>query len=738
MMNGGGGQKRRNSKIIPYEYRVESDPKFFDKSWRKLHDAIREIYNHNSMSLSFEELYRTAYNLVLNKFAPELYEKFTENMKAHLEEMRTCIEAAQGGLFLEEMQRKWNDYNKALKMIRDILMYMDRTYIPTNKKAPVFDHGIELWRDTIVRSPTIQGRLSDMLVELIHIERTGDVINRGLMRTTTKMLMDLGLSVYQDDFERPFLEVSASFYSGESQQLIECCACGEYLKQAERRLSEESERVSQYLDVKTNEKITAVVVKEMLANHMQRLILMENSGLVNMLVEDRYEDLTRMYALFNHVPDGLTAIRSVMTSHIKDTGKSLVTDPERLKDPVDFVQRLLNMKDKYDNIINVSFSNDKSFLNALNFSFEHVINLNNRSPEFISLFVDDKLRKVVKEANEEDLETVLDKVMTLFRYLQEKDLFEKYYKQHLAKRLLCGKAAPEDSERSMLVKLKTECGYQFTSKLEGMITDLNTSQDTTQGFYASTSSRLLADAPTISVQILTTGSWPTQTCNTCNLPPEIVSVSEKFRAYYLGTHNGRRLTWQTNMGNADIKATFGNGNKHELNVSTYQMCVLMLFNSSNVLTYREIEQSTAIPTADLKRCLLSLALVKGRQVLRKEPMSKDIADDDSFCVNDKFTSKLFKVKINPVVTQKETDPEKLETRQRVEEDRKPQIEAAIVRIMKSRRVLDHNSIMTEVTKQLQPRFMPNPVVIKKRIESLIEREFLERDKVDRKMYRYLA
>ncbi|EES14624.1 hypothetical protein BDA96_07G059000 [Sorghum bicolor] len=738
MNGGGGGQKKRGTRIEPFRHRVETDPKFFDKSWRKLHDAIREIYNHNASGLSFEELYRTAYNMVLNKFAPQLYEKLTENMKEHLEDMRTCIDAAQGGLFLEELQRKWNDHNKALTMIRDILMYMDRTYIPTNKKTPVFDHGLELWRDTIVRSPTIQRRLSDTLLELIHSERTGDVINRGLMRTTTKMLMDLGLSVYQDDFERPFLEVSASFYSGESQQFIECCACGEYLKQAERRLSEESERVSQYLDVKTHEKITAVVVNEMLANHMQRLILMENSGLVNMLVEDRYEDLTRMYTLFNHVPDGLTTIRSVMASHIKDTGKSLVTDPERLKDPVDFVQRLLNMKDKYDNIINVSFSNDKSFLNALNSSFEHFINLNNRSPEFISLFVDDKLRKGVKEANEEDLETVLDKVMMLFRYLQEKDLFEKYYKQHLAKRLLSGKNASDDSERSMLVKLKTECGYQFTSKLEGMFNDLKTSEDTTQGFYASTSSELLADAPTISVQILTTGSWPTQTCNTCNLPPEIVPISEKFRAYYLGTHNGRRLTWQTNMGHADIKATFGNGSKHELNVSTYQMCVLMLFNSSDVLTYREIEQSTAIPATDLKRCLQSLALVKGKQVLRKEPMSRDIADDDSFFVNDKFTSKLFKVKIGTVAAQKETDPEKLETRQRVEEDRKPQIEAAIVRIMKSRRVLDHNSIMMEVTKQLQPRFMPNPVVIKKRIESLIEREFLERDKTDRKMYRYLA
>ncbi|KAJ1267473.1 hypothetical protein BS78_07G058900 [Paspalum vaginatum] len=731
-------KKRASPRIEPFRHRVETDPKFFDKSWRKLHDAIREIYKQNASGLSFEELYRTAYNMVLHKFGSKLYEKLTENLKEHLEEMRASVEAAQGGLFLEELQRKWDDHNKALSMIRDILMYMDRTYIPTNHKTAVFDLGLELWRDTIVRFPMIQGRLLDTLLELIHRERTGEVINRCLMRSSTKMLMDLGSSVYQDDFERPFLEVSASFYSGESQQFIECCACGEYLKQAERRLSEESERVSQYMDVKTNEKITAVVVKEMLANHMQRLILMENSGLVNMLVEDKYEDLSRMYTLFNHVPDGLTTIRSVMMSHIKDTGKSLVTDPERLRDPVDFVQRLLNEKDKYDNIINVSFNNDKSFLNALNSSFEHFINLNTRSPEFISLFVDDKLRKGVKEANEDDLETVLDKVMMLFRYLQEKDLFEKYYKQHLAKRLLSGKAASDDSERSMLVKLKTECGYQFTSKLEGMFTDLKTSEDTTQGFYASATSSDLVDAPTISVQILTTGSWPTQPCNTCNLPPEIIAVSEKFRAYYLGTHNGRRLTWQTNMGNADIKATFGNGSKHELNVSTYQMCVLMLFNSSDVLTYREIEQSTAIPAADLKRCLQSLALVKGKQVLRKEPMSRDIADDDSFCVNDKFTSKLFKVKIGTVVAQKETDPEKLETRQRVEEDRKPQIEAAIVRIMKSRRVLDHNSIMTEVTKQLQPRFLPNPVVIKKRIESLIEREFLERDKTDRKVYRYLA
>ncbi|KAK3260197.1 Cullin-3A, partial [Cymbomonas tetramitiformis] len=156
------------------------------------------------------------------------------------------------------------------------------------------------------------------------------------------------------------------------------------------------------------------------------------------------------------------------------------------------------------------------------------------------------------------------------------------------------------------------------------------------------------------------------------------------------------------------------------------------------LSYTEIQQATDIPSSDLKRNLQSLACVKGKAVLRKEPMSKEISEEDVFHFNEKFTSKLVKVKIGTVAAQKESEPEKQETRHKVEEDRKPQIEAAIVRIMKARRQLEHNNVIAEVTKQLSQRFMSNPSVIKKRIESLIDREFLERDKNDGRIYRYLA
>ncbi|EYC13421.1 hypothetical protein Y032_0044g981 [Ancylostoma ceylanicum] len=111
---------------------------------------------------------------------------------------------------------------------------------------------------------------------------------------------------------------------------------------------------------------------------------------------------------------------------------------------------------------------------------------------------------------------------------------------------------------------------------------------------------------------------------------------------------------------------------------------------------------------------------------------------DEFSVNDNFQSKLTRIKVQLVTFKGETEPEKKETRTKVEDDRKHEIEAAIVRVMKSRKVLDHNNLITEVTQQLKHRFLPNPILIKKRIESLIERDYLARDAHDLKLYNYVA
>jgi len=451
------------------------------------------------------------------------------------------------------------------------------------------------------------------------------------------------------------------------------------------------------------------------------------------------EDLARMYKLFKRVTQptsGLLVIREIMTAHVKTRGTELVQEEEHKGDPVLYVQGLLTLRDKYQQVIEQAFESDKQFTNALNNAFEHFINLNQHSPEYISLFVDDQLRKGMKGTSEEEVEQTLDKVVMLFRYLQEKDVFEKYYKQHLAKRLLGGRSVSDDAERSMIAKLKHECGYQFTSKLEGMFVDMKVSADTQDAFRLANGNSSKVDGVELAVHVLTTGFWPTQVGGKCTLPLQIDKCCEVFKDQYLKQHSGRRLTWQANMGTADLKAKF-KSRRHEINVSTYQMCVLLLFNTEDTLSYSQISDTTAIPVGDLKRALQSLACAKFK-ILRKDPVGREVEDGDSFSFNEDFSAKQLRFKVGTVSAQKENETEKQETRQKVDEDRKPQIEAAIVRIMKSRKEMEHNALIAEVTTQLTSRFLPHPNVIKKRIESLIERDFLERDKGNWRKYTYLA
>ena len=361
--------------------------------------------------------------------------------------------------------------------------------------------------------------------------------------------------------------------------------------------------------------------------------------------------------------------------------------------------------------------------------------------------------------------------MVLFRYLQEKDVFERYYKQHLAKRLLLNKSLSDDSEKNMITKLKTECGCQFTSKLEGMFKDMsisNSMMDEFKNHIVQTSKSM--SGVDLFCRVLTTGFWPTQAIlPKVNLPGNVRTAFETFKRFYLSKHSGRQLTLQPNLGSADLNAVFygrpirvepgeeaaaadelgtsqiaplssassssssslSTKRKHILQVSTYQMIVLVLFSNKERWTFEEIKHETDIPDKDLIRAVQSLAMAKTTQrILTKEPRAKEIQPSDVFTVNDGFTSKLIRVKINTVSAKGESDPERQETRVKVDDDRKHEIEAAIVRIMKARKNMQHNLLVTEVTNQLKSRFLPSPVVIKKRIESLIEREYLARSTED--------
>jgi len=486
--------------------------------------------------------------------------------------------------FLAALKKVWQDHKRSLLMVRDILMYMDRTYVKQNQKKPVYDMGLTIFCQHCTRAPRVKERLRELLLDLIKKERDGEKIDRDLVRSITQMLSEMGKAVFVEDFERPFLESSQYYYSTWTETRILSCSTPEYLKNVDTRIQEEAERVKACLSIDYNSGecgIKNVVELQMIARHMQALVDKEGSGLVRLLEESRVEDLRRMYDLFSRVPDGDRIILVKMSEHVLHKGKDIVQNSEVQGEPLMYVQQLIDLKDQYDTLIAEAFRSEKKFTNALHKAFETFINLNARSPEYISLTMDSHLRGSKSKsggpvaASEEQAEIQLERALQMFRFLQEKDMFEKYYKQHLAKRLLGDRSQSEDMERKVIQMLKNECGYQFTAKLEGMFKDMNTSSDLNERFQQHIHAMRVADgfAGSISVdlqvKVLTTGYWPTQPSVQCELPPEIAKACGVFKRFYLEQHNGRQLTWQTTMGNADLKARY---DKHyQINVPTLSM-----------------------------------------------------------------------------------------------------------------------------------------------------------------------
>ena len=156
----------------------------------------------------------------------------------------------------------------------------------------------------------------------------------------------------------------------------------------------------------------------------------------------------------------------------------------------------------------------------------------------------------------------------------------------------------------------------------------------------------------------------------------------------------------------------------------------MLFNDNDELSFKDIQTSLQTEELILKMMLDSLALKKYKVLLNLSG-NKSISVEDTFKVNDKFKSKFKQLTVVAPVIKETFNKEKIDI------DRTHTIEAAIVKIMKSRKKMTYMNLSQEVMIVLQ-MFKPTAAIIKGRIECLIEREFLERDSKDSQILRYLA
>uniref|UniRef100_A0A5F9CPW9 Cullin 4A n=1 Tax=Oryctolagus cuniculus TaxID=9986 RepID=A0A5F9CPW9_RABIT len=690
----GGAGGSRKLVIKNFRDRPQLPDNYTQDTWRQLHEAVRAIQGSTSIRYNLEELYQAVENLCSHKVSPTLYKQLRQVCEDHVQAqiLQFREDSLDSVLFLKKIDTCWQDHCRQMIMIRSIFLFLDRTYVLQNSMLPsLWDMGLELFRNHIISDRMVQSKTIDGILLLIERERSGEAVDRSLLRSLLSMLSDL--QVYKDSFELRFLEETNCLYAAEGQRLMQEREVPEYLNHVSKRLEEEGDRVITYLDHSTQKPLIACVEKQLLGEHLTAIL---QKGLDHLLDENRVPDLTQMYQLFSRVKGGQQALLQHWSEYIKTFGTTIVINPEKDKD---MVQDLLDFKDRVDHVIEVCFQKNERFINLMKESFETFINKRpNKPAELIG-----------------------------------KDVFEAFYKKDLAKRLLVGKSASVDAEKSMLSKLKHECGAAFTSKLEGMFKDMELSKDIMVHFKQHMQNQSDPGPIDLTVNILTMGYWPTYTPMEVHLTPEMVKLQEVFKTFYLGKHSGRKLQWQTTLGHAVLKAEFKEGKK-EFQVSLFQTLVLLMFNEGDGFSFEEIKMATGIEESELRRTLQSLACGNAR-VLLKSPKGKEVEDGDKFLFNADFKHKLFRIKINQI-QMKETVEEQVSTTERVFQDRQYQIDAAIVRIMKMRKTLGHNLLVSELYNQL--KFPVKPGDLKKRIESLIDRDYMERDKDNPNQYHYVA
>eukprot|EP00797_Seminavis_robusta_P032439 Sro726_g193450.1 Cullin-3 (649) ;mRNA; r:20717-22663 len=418
---------------------------------------------------------------------------------------------------------------------------------------------------------------------------------------------------------------------------------------------------------------------------------------------------------------------------------------------------------------------------ALKPVWEEIVNLPNTTPtiaESLAKFVDQILKNNKKmdqyalqqssssasptmglaSANNSSSDLLSRIISGIFVHLQAKDIFEAFYKRDLAKRLLWNRVVSMDVEKQFVSLLKAECGAGYTSKMEGMFQDVDWSREAMSRYKQTLpmggggGAGITTGGVEMEAQVLTTGYWPVYPQYPhLILPQSLKEPQERFTNHYKTKYQGRRMTWQYALGHCIVRANGLGKNKnkvYELVMSLCQALVLIQFQSTDQkLDLPYLKNAIGLDERDeVERILQSLALGKdGTRVLRKldydaEPNKKkkvrsQVDDRDKFTVNMNFDSNQRRIRITNIMW-KETKEERVKTVEAVSRDRLYMIDASLVRIMKARKTILHQQLIPQVLEQVKVPAQPNDV--KKRIESLIEREYMERDAKDRNRYNYLA
>jgi cullin 3 len=668
--------------------------------------AIDAIFGSEASDLSYQELHCATYNMVIQRQGESLCnavcQSFKDRARAVASQLANCSDTTLLSMYVEN----WRSYSIALHVICSFLMYMDHNYCSVLKKPSLYRVGINVFLE-VASEPALRQRVTSILLGHVSSFRSGAICDleqlRAVVLVLLQMVRDGAMNEYDLVFESPYLHNSAHHYATEAARLLQACSGVEYARAVEAAIDRERTLCSSNLAPCTFPKVIKVIQSTMIDQQTIQVLQAPNSGLDACLNADRLDALTDLYKCVSRADTGLASFVLMFKRHVEDVCKGLVAS-ETMSSPVVFVQQALALSRRFKGIIDTCFGSRRALHDAFVAAMTSVCNSKPGVPEALSLYLDRCVRN--PSSTDGSSTDVVERVMQLFRFIGDKDVFQSYYISHMAQRILASKGYNEEYERIIIESLKKYCGFGYTHKMERMFKDAEDSLILAQDWADTIQNASLPLQVPANLLVLTAGVWPQMSESSLKLPPSLQAACDNFSSWYTRKFGKQRnLLWRCHLGSADLKCTYGD-RAYTITMPVPCMTIMLQFDEcSGPLSLKQLVDFTGIHDA---------ALLPFLDMLTSPQHPLLAATSGTWFVNQDFSSKHIRFSLQKTGVLGNFEDEALKvTKSKVAVCRDQLLDAAIVRIVKSRKIIAHSALLNEVCAQLTAFFEPRPSDIKK-------------------------
>ena len=701
------------------------------------------------------------------KVNSDLYEFYIQRQRLFLRFWHDKVAKLHGLPFLETLHNAW-------EKLKIFIRWSNTIFLPLNKYAKAYKNVTLLQRVLQIKREMIRDinpKFRAALLDEFKKERDHDQCDTGLIKDLFRVYFEVDFEKhaklaivnkrfmysYKGDPDEQKLEsfdtlmkedlemATADYYARKLQEWLSLTV-PDFLDTANKYLAEEDLRIQRYYNER-RPNMWKRLTDEIIVKSSNQIIKNETSGLFKLLLEENHVYVKKLYDFLTTIKIELHNFTAYALNYVRhkigDFKKEFEDEGEKA-DPIKFIDKLSNFRKSTLDICGNCFKSNKSIIGSVKLELQSEFSKIDNYPQMLAGYMDNFIVKRGKDQESLEVEEQIENIFEMVNLTAERVAFLHFYEQTLKSRLLSVTNYYESMENDFLKRITQIMGEQQIIKIKGMIQDMVNSQKINTDFQKFLQGRSKKYAAIkgldLEISLLTKSKWPADVLelNICKPPRIMAEVEKAFDEYYHSDSKGtgKKIDWLYGEGFIEVIGTYKKGKKN-LIVSVPQYAALDTLQRANKdmkLTLGELRN--IIGYNKKMQAPIFGPLIAKKILCREKDKKAKISDEELFWINTKFKSKNRKLNLINRKTLKNRNAKA--DKKAINDIKKVSIEAAVVRIMKSKKVAKFNVLAADVRKVLQDYFQPSDSLLRRMIEDLIKREYLERDEDEMNLFRYKA